>query len=352
MMEEGKRYFRLGLFVVVSLAILAAVLFVLGGRSLFQPTFTFETYFNESVAGLEIGAPVRFRGVPLGQVSEILTSAATYEKDVPLDKRKEYIVVRVKVNLSADEARQMQRDAVELAKRGLRAQTQLAGITGQQYLGLDFLEPAKTPPLQFDWAPKYTYMPSAPSLTGEIIANAQTFLASLNEADVKTLSRNLNTLIVDVDRKVNELPVAEFSAQAHDVLKNVDAAFERIDRILATAPIDHTLRKIDSAATRLDGLLADPGLKQTVDNAAAISGRLRKLADDGDLDRMVKSVSDAAERLDALVGDNQYDTRVIVQDLRVTANNLRTLSETVKRNPAGVLLGGPPEKVQLPGSAR
>ena len=55
-MEEGKHYFRLGLFVVVTITILAAVLFLLGGRKLFQPTFTFETYFNESVAGLEIGA--------------------------------------------------------------------------------------------------------------------------------------------------------------------------------------------------------------------------------------------------------------------------------------------------------
>jgi ABC-type transporter Mla subunit MlaD len=351
-MEEGKRYFRLGLFVVVTLAILAAVLFLLGGRKLFQPTFTFETYFNESVAGLEIGAPVRFRGVPLGQVTEILTSAATYERDVPLEKRRQYIVVRVKVNLSAEEVERMEQDAAELVKKGLRAQTQLAGITGQQYLAIDFFDAAKYPPLEFQWTPKYTYLPSAPSLTGEIIANAQAFLASLNEADVKALGRNLNTLIVDLDKKVNEVPVAELSAQARDVLKNANAAIERIDRILAAAPIDHTLRKIDSAATRLDGLLGDPELKRTVDNVAAISGRLRKLADDGELDRMVKRVGDTAERLDALVGDNQYDVRVIVQDLRVTADNLRTLSETVKRYPAGALVGGPPERVQLPGKSR
>jgi ABC-type transporter Mla subunit MlaD len=344
-MEEGKRYFRLGLFVVVTVSIVAAVLFLLGGRKLFQPTFTFETYFNESVAGLELGAPVRFRGVPLGQVTEILTAAATYEKDVPVDKRKEYIVVRAKVNVSADEAEQMERDAVQWVKRGMRAQTQLAGITGQQYLAVDFLDPAKYPPLEFQWTPKYPYLPSAPSLTGEIIANAQTFLASLNEADIKALGQNLNALVLNVNKKVSEAPVAE-------LVKNANATVERIDRILATAPIDQTLRKIDSAATRLDGLLADPGLKQTVDNAAALSARLRRLADTGDLDRTLKGVNDAAERLDALIGDNQYDVRVIVQDLRVTADNLRVLSETVKRYPAGALVGGPPDKVRLPGNPR
>src|SRR5262245_18781809 len=181
-MEEGKRYIRLGLFVVVTVSILAGVLLLLGGRKLFQPTFTFETYFNESVAGLELGAPVRFRGVPLGQVTEILTSASTYEKDLPFGKRREYIVVRAKVTLSAEEAEHMERDADQMVKKGMRAQTQLAGITGQQYLAIDLLDPAKYPPLEFEWTPKYPYVPSAPSLTGEIIANAQAFLANLNEA--------------------------------------------------------------------------------------------------------------------------------------------------------------------------
>ena len=95
-MEPSNRHVRLGLFVVVSLSALVAALLLLGGRKWFQPTFTFETYFDESVAGLELGAPVRFRGVPLGEVSEILTSAATYERDVQLDQRRDYVVVRVK----------------------------------------------------------------------------------------------------------------------------------------------------------------------------------------------------------------------------------------------------------------
>ena len=325
-MEEAKRYGRLGAFVAVSLFILATGLFLLGGRKWFQPTFMFETYFDQSVAGLDVGAPVRFRGVPLGHVAAILTSAATYEQSVPLDKRREYIVVRVEVNLSGQEAAQMRRDAESLAAKGLRAQTQLAGITGQQYLALDFLDPKKYAPLPFDWTPQYLYLPSAPSSAGEIIAKAQSFLASLNEADIQRLGQNLNTLVSDLDTKLGEIPVTDLAIHLQGALKTANSTLSRMDR-----------------------LLADPSLKQTLDNVAVISARVRQMTDDGELDRLVKDLDDTSERLDALVGDNQYDVRATVEDLRTTAANLRAMSESVKRYPAGVLVGGPPEKVQLPG---
>jgi ABC-type transporter Mla subunit MlaD len=334
-MEQSRRYARLGLFIVVSVSVLIAAVLVLAGRGWWQPSFTFETYFNTSVAGLDLGAPVRFRGVPLGQVTQILTSAATYERDVPLNRRREYIVVRVKVNLSAREAEQMRLDAVALSRRGLRAQTQLEGITGQQYLALDFLDPKQYPPLEFEWTPKYMYLPSAPSSVGEIVTKAQSFLASLNEADIKQLGQNLNRLVSDVDQKLGELPIALLSGSAQDVLANADT----------------TLKSVNSAATRLDSLIGDPALRETLQNVGVISGRLRKVTDDGDLERMIKGMDDTAERLDAILGDNQYDVRAIAQDLRVTADNLRALSETIKRYPAGVLIGGPPERLQLPRGA-
>ena len=322
-MDEGKRYYRLGLFVVVSILALAVLLFVLGGRKLFQPTYTFETYFAESVAGLEIGSPLRYRGVPLGEVSEILDSAAAYERDVPLAERRNYIVVRGKVTLSALEAIQVRRDAPELVKLGLRAQTQLAGITGQQYLALDFLDPAKYPPLEFGWTPKYEYVPSAPSRTGEIIAKAQVFVASLSEVDIKKLGENLNRLLVNLNGKVGELPLAQLSADADNVLRKLNATIERVDPLLAN-------------------------LKQSVDNVGVITGSLRRVADRGDLDRTITQIDESIERLNGLLGDNQYDVRIIVQDLRVTADNLRELSATVKRYPAGALISGPPENVRLP----
>jgi phospholipid/cholesterol/gamma-HCH transport system substrate-binding protein/paraquat-inducible protein B len=348
-MDDSKRYHRLGLFVVASLGILAIVFFILGGRSLFQSSFTFETYFDGSVAGLEIGAPVRFRGVPLGQVTDILTSGQAYEGGLPVEKRKGYIVVRGTLKGSRARVEGIRRDLPDFVQHGMRVQTRLEGITGQQSLALDLLDPKKYPPLPFDWKPEYEYLPSAPSLTGQILNHVEEFLVALNEADIRGLVRDADQLVTAIHRKVDELPMAKLSADADAFLNEGRDTVARIDKALATGALDDVLRNLDSTSKRLDALLADPALKQTVDNLGAITGRLRALADSGEIDRMVKNIDSTAARLDALIGDNQYDVRVIVQDLRSTANNLRTLSDALKRYPAGALLGGPPEKVQLPG---
>ena len=348
-MSDRKNYGRLGLFVLVALGALFGVLFILGGRALFQPTYEFETYFDESVAGLDLGAAVSFRGVPLGQVSDIALSTTEYEYGVPLDKRRNYIVVRAKVSLERYRVERLAHEAPAMIKAGLRAQTQLAGITGQQFLALDMLDPAKYPPLPFEWVPKYTYLPSARSLTSAIIANVQTFLSQLDKADVQKLAANLDALAATLNRKASELPVAELSAELSSVLKAARQAVGHIDGVVTRPEVEVLLRDLAAASGHLDGLLANPGLKQSVDNVAEVTERLRKLAASGELDRTVRRIDEVAARINNMVRDNQYDVRVIVQDLRGTADNLRTLSDNLKRNPGGLLLGGPPERIQLPG---
>jgi len=348
-MEEKQRYYRLGAFVIVSLTILFAILFILGGRSLFQPTLRFETYFNQSVAGLEIGSPVRFRGVPLGTVADIETSAVLYERDVPADKLKSYIVVRFELTGTRQRIESWKKDIDHYLARGLRAQTQLAGITGQQYLALDYLDVKTHPPLAYDWKPNFIVIPSAPSLTGEIIAGVQKFMASLNEAEVDKLGQNLNKLVVNVNAKLDELDVAQLSAEGVGLLKDARATVQRIDKVVAKAPVDQAITNVSSAAGRLDNLLANPGLNHTVDNTAAFTARLRTAAaEGGEIDRILKDLDEAIQRANAMLADNHHDVRGIVQDLRATSDNLRSLSETVKRYPAGALFGGPPAKIERP----
>lgn len=347
-MEQEHRYFRLGLFVILTAALLFAILFILGGRSLFQPTLTVETYFNESVAGLDIGSSVKYRGIPMGSVSEITSSSIAYEEDVPVGERKAYIVVRMKISTTRIQIEQLKKEIPDYIERGLRVQTQIAGITGQLYVSMDYVGDKVPPDLPFDWKPDYAYIPSAPSLTSEIIGNAQKFLASLNAANIDAIAKNLNTLVETLNRKADRLDVADLSEEALGLLTDARATVQRIDKAIAGAPIDEAVDNVASASKHLDTLLADPGLKQTVDNASALTTRLRALAASASLDRIVKNLDQTIQRIDALVGDNQYDVHVIVQDLRATADNLRTLSETAKQYPAGIFIGGPPEKNELP----
>jgi ABC-type transporter Mla subunit MlaD len=349
-MNDKQHYLRLGIFVTVSIAVLFCVLFLLGAQSLFQPSLTVETYFDVSVAGLELGAPVKYRGVPLGNVTAIALSTVLYESDVPVDKRKGYIVVRA--TMAGPRSQLWKKELDAYVKRGLRVQTQLAGITGQQHLALDFFDPQRRPPLAFDWKPDYPYVPSTASFTSEIIANVQSLIAGLDKADIQRLGQNLNALIVNLNTKLDQVPVAELSTEAVAVLKDARVAIGRIDRVIAQAPVEQTVRNLAAASARLDDLLADPALKRTVGDASAITGRLRKIAENGELDTIVKNVDRTVQRADALIADNQYDIRGVVQDLRVTSDNLRTLSEILKRYPPGLLVGGPPQKVQLPKEPR
>ena len=245
-MNDKQHYFRLGIFVVASLVILFCVLFILGARSLFEPSVTFETYFDGSVAGLELGAPVEYRGVPLGHVSAIAVSSALYEADVPVDKRKGYIVVRA--TLTGARTRIWRNELDAFVNRGLRVQTQLAGITGQQRLAVDFLDPQKHHPLPFDWKPDYPYVPSAPSLTSQIIADVQKVFANLDKADIQQLGQNLNALVVNLNKKLDEVPVAQLSAEAMAVLKDARATIDRVDRVIAQSPIDETVRNLSAAS--------------------------------------------------------------------------------------------------------
>lgn len=67
--EANKK--KVGLFVVGALTLVILMIGCFGSGSLFQKTSTYVLYFDGSVQGLNIGAPVVLRGVPIGRVTNI-----------------------------------------------------------------------------------------------------------------------------------------------------------------------------------------------------------------------------------------------------------------------------------------
>ena len=78
-MSLRANYYKLGLFVIGAVASGVAILLIVGSGRWFTPRLTVETYFNESVQGLDIGSKLKYRGVVIGDVTRITFTYTQYQ---------------------------------------------------------------------------------------------------------------------------------------------------------------------------------------------------------------------------------------------------------------------------------
>ena len=96
-MSLKANYFKLGLFVIGAIVAGAVVLVVIGSGRWFQPKLMIETYFNESVQGLDIGSKLKYRGVVIGEVKSIGFTYNWYQQDRPMEQRARYVMVEAQI---------------------------------------------------------------------------------------------------------------------------------------------------------------------------------------------------------------------------------------------------------------
>ena len=94
-MGERKRNFRLGLFVTGGIVLFLAILFFLGMSDLFTNKAVLRTSFTESVQGLTVGSPVKYRGVPIGTVKRIAIRVADKLVQVDMEIQRDLFADRV-----------------------------------------------------------------------------------------------------------------------------------------------------------------------------------------------------------------------------------------------------------------
>lgn len=164
-MSQRANYFRLGLFIIAAVAVFIGLVLALSAGQLFRNTVVLETYFNESVQGLDSGSAVKYRGVQLGRVTNITFTFGRYEQDLPRSQRRPYVLVESEVDpaligFAAESDPERLQQAIE---RGLRVRIAPVGITGTAYLEIDLVENAP-PPLPIDWTPRNLYILGAVEL--------------------------------------------------------------------------------------------------------------------------------------------------------------------------------------------
>jgi paraquat-inducible protein B len=200
---EGRGVFlRVGLLIVGGWVLVAGLVWFFAGSRVSRG-IEFETYFGESVEGLEVGAPVKYRGVTVGRVTEtglVTAEYGTHNLPVELDQQTyrlvfvRFVVDPARIGLPAAQVS----DPTTAVGLGLRVRLASQGITGLTYAELDFVDPNKYPALDVPWTPRDPYIPSMPSTLLELKNQATEFLAKLNRLDLDTLSTSLNGLVADV----------------------------------------------------------------------------------------------------------------------------------------------------------
>ncbi len=325
-------FLRVGLLVATSLAIAVGLALFLGGNRI-RNGLVFESYFRESVQGLEVGAPVKFRGVSLGEVTEIGLVSAMYPS-----LNLEHAPYRlVSVRYIIDLARTGMPGGLETAvTSGLRARLASQGITGLAYIELDFVDPAQYPEASVPWTPAYDVIPSVPSTLAQVQDAAQTLLAHINAVDLEALGHSAQRLLDDLHGQFAE------GGDARQALAGAAALTVAAREAVQRADLPGLTAELRATAAGARALVSGPQGREALAAATRAADRLADAA--AKLPALVTALEAATRRTSSGVADLQSDLVPVLRDARAAAANLRDTTEALRRYPAGVLLGGPPPR--------
>jgi ABC-type transporter Mla subunit MlaD len=301
MSNSNPNYFRLGLFVLAAIGALIALILVFGSGQIFQKTFEVETYIKQSVTGLDNGASVRFRGVKVGQVISVGLTGEIYEKNVPLAQRKAYVIVRMLIN---GDPKEYLGGSNNSFATNLRARVKTMGITGVNYIELDFEAPnSDSPMLTYTWKPEYPVIPSLPSPADEIFSGLQKVVTNLSA---------LNLV--------------------------------------------ETQQKFDSLVTNLNTVLAgsgkgNQGIAQSVQELNTLLAKMNSVTSNAELELLTQELVASAVVLRQMLSSAQGDTAITIENLKQASEQLNDLMRVASRSPSSLIWGEPPARIQLPANA-
>lgn len=334
-MSAQPRYFKIGVFMLsgITLAVLAVI--ILGAGALFKKTIMMETYFDESVQGLSVGAPLKYRGVTIGSVEHIGFVRNEY-KTLSDDNRYrygQYIVVRVSVKEvfpgQSDEERET--EVKRRIEEGLRVRLTSQGVTGIVYLEADDLDPHEYPPVTIAWVPKTLYIPSGRS-TVTVLGSALTKIAKdLEQAEVHKVMADLDALLLSLTKLTSETDISQLSVQAGQALSELRGTLQQARSILANPAIPSVMS--DAAATAGEA-------RKLVTELSHTSRQIRRMSEE--LPSTLTRLDTTVRRVDHLVVSKSQDIDEILTNLRVVSADLRDVMTNAKRYPSQVFLGEPP----------
>jgi paraquat-inducible protein B len=204
-------------------------------------------YFDGSVRGLTVGAPVEMQGIKIGEVTDI-TLEFDWEKlafRIPVIVETEAARIQYVGKQKVDRMRGMD----ILVEKGLRAQLQSGSLlTGQLLIGLDIHEDA--PPAKINWEGLYPELPTIPTAMEEIKGGVTRIVEKLDTIpleqigqDLQKTMANLSETTASLEKLMQKLD-ANVAPAATDTLKQAQTTLIKVDRLLnADSPTGHELKR-------------------------------------------------------------------------------------------------------------
>ncbi len=334
-MTDRSEKVKAGIFVVITVSLLMALLILVAGLRVFKTTKTFHVRFSESITGLEESSTVRYIGVPVGRVSKIGFSEG------------EDTVIDVTIEVNPDTPIRVK----------TRAQLKPQGITGISYIDLYDADSEMVAPVPRDdnlLLAEGATIPTEQSITKDL-------LDTLGE--LRKLLANMNNV---VENNQEAVTVAVQSIQEAAVA--LSASLDKLpDAVGAVSELTREVREMLGAAltsavntlAEIEAFASDPAIRQIPGKVVSVLDRADSVlltAEDAitevDLKEVMTSLTSVLERLDRTaeeitaavsvvkggVSRNTGNLSRIMSDLRVFSTTLRQLAQEIREKPNRLLL--------------
>jgi paraquat-inducible protein B len=336
MAERRATYFRVGLLILAGIGLgIGFILFLTANRP-GQESFIVETYLRESVTGLDVGAPVRFRGVAVGRVTQIAIANVEYRDAAFTRLRDDAALILIRFSLDSRRfgVQGTEANLQRLTDEGLRVRLASQGVTGVSYLEMDFVDAQRFPPLQAAWQPAFPILHPMPSTIAQVTSAAETLLARLSAVPLEELLTDIGGLVAGLRDQVSPQGAASgVLAEARATLSAIRGAVEGAGIPAAVAElraVAEELRRL-AASDELRGAFADVGRA-----ASDLRGAIARLP------AAIQGVEAAVRAARIATADTSADLAPLLRDLRTAAANLRDTTEALRRSPGQAIFGAPP----------
>jgi len=322
----------IGAFVLGAIFLVVAGIVVFGSGKFFTKVNKSVVFFEGSVKGLQIGAPVVFNGAKIGQVIDIVVKVNAKELTAFIPVYIEIYqekLVPIERGYSYD-----QRYLQALIKKGLRAQLQLQSfVTGQLMVNLDFYP--NTPIRLIGLEKRYPEIPTIPS-------GMEQLTKRLEELPLKEIADRLNETLAGITRLVTSRDLQASIGSLNQLLKDGDILVKNLNSKVGpiASDIKGTTDAAQAAFKQAERTLRfDEGVPGEI--ASSIKDTLSAGQD------TLKETKKAVENINVIAMGNAnlgYKIGRTLEQIAELSSSLRVLADYLERHPEALLRGKSPAK--------